>query len=250
MKDCSPKHPSSAISEHSSVKGTPDDIAEWLMSLPPASPANHSASPDNNEERKTIGTDGPIPLESFAKYDPASRSWKTRQLCLLSTDGTLVEYSENWPNAGMTRSGACFRLHQLELRTCDDGSGSFPTPLATDSRGSCGGKRSLRTFVRNFPTPRASDGDKQTGMSKARRATRPPGSLPEYVRRFPTPTVKGNHNRRGSSPKSGDGLATVAGGPLNPDWVEWLMGWPIGWTESRPLETDKFREWLQGHGLS
>jgi hypothetical protein len=21
------------------------------------------------------------------------------------------------------------------------------------------------------------------------------------------------------------------GGQLNPEWVEWLMGWPIGWTE-------------------
>ena len=29
------------------------------------------------------------------------------------------------------------------------------------------------------------------------------------------------------------------GGKLNPDWVEWLMGWPIGWTELKPLETVK-----------
>ena len=26
---------------------------------------------------------------------------------------------------------------------------------------------------------------------------------------------------------------------LNPDWVEWLMGWPIGWTDLKPLETGK-----------
>jgi hypothetical protein len=35
---------------------------------------------------------------------------------------------------------------------------------------------------------------------------------------------------------------------LNPGWVEWLMGWPLGWTESRPLETDRFQEWLRSHG--
>jgi len=29
------------------------------------------------------------------------------------------------------------------------------------------------------------------------------------------------------------------GGKLNPLWTEWLMGWPIGWTDLRPLETDK-----------
>jgi hypothetical protein len=36
-------------------------------------------------------------------------------------------------------------------------------------------------------------------------------------------------------------------GELNPDWVEWLMGWPIGWTDSRPLGTGRFRSWLLSH---
>lgn len=31
---------------------------------------------------------------------------------------------------------------------------------------------------------------------------------------------------------------------------EWLMGWPIGWTDSRPLEMDRFRSWQQQHGCS
>lgn len=35
---------------------------------------------------------------------------------------------------------------------------------------------------------------------------------------------------------------------LNPTWVEWLMGWPIGWTDLRPLGTDKFQQWLHSHG--
>jgi hypothetical protein len=39
-------------------------------------------------------------------------------------------------------------------------------------------------------------------------------------------------------------------GLLNPDWVEWLMGWPIGWTNLKPLETDKFQQWLDSHGIS
>jgi hypothetical protein len=30
------------------------------------------------------------------------------------------------------------------------------------------------------------------------------------------------------------------GGPLNPAWVEWLMGWPLGWTDLKPLATDKY----------
>ena len=31
----------------------------------------------------------------------------------------------------------------------------------------------------------------------------------------------------------------LCGGSLNPMWVEWLMGWPLGWTACEPLGTDK-----------
>ena len=40
-----------------------------------------------------------------------------------------------------------------------------------------------------------------------------------------------------------------AGGQLNPDWVEWLMGWPVGWTDLKPLGMDKFQQWLHLHGV-
>lgn len=33
----------------------------------------------------------------------------------------------------------------------------------------------------------------------------------------------------------------------NPDYVEWLMMWPSGWTDLKPLAMDKFHEWLQQH---
>jgi hypothetical protein len=105
------------------------------------------------------------------------------------------------------------------------------------------------------------------------------GSLtPPRMEKWPTPTVCGNYNRKGASPTSGDGLATAvyqtpvarmwkdngtnpselernsptlamqAGGSLNPTWVEWLMGWPLGWTDLKPLETDKSHSALQPHG--
>jgi hypothetical protein len=34
-------------------------------------------------------------------------------------------------------------------------------------------------------------------------------------------------------------LATQDGGQLNQMWVEWLMGWPIGWTDLKPLVMGK-----------
>lgn len=37
-------------------------------------------------------------------------------------------------------------------------------------------------------------------------------------------------------------------GQLNAEWVELVMGWPIGWTGLKPLGMDRFREWQQQHG--
>ena len=36
-------------------------------------------------------------------------------------------------------------------------------------------------------------------------------------------------------------------GPLNPQWVSWLMGWPLGWSSLLPLETDRFQQWQRQH---
>lgn len=44
-------------------------------------------------------------------------------------------------------------------------------------------------------------------------------------------------------------LNALLGGPLNPEWCEWLMGWPIGWTDSEPLETGRYQQWLQQHSV-
>jgi hypothetical protein len=36
-------------------------------------------------------------------------------------------------------------------------------------------------------------------------------------------------------------LGMAAGGALNPTWVEWLMGFPLGWTDLGPSETRSSR---------
>ena len=40
------------------------------------------------------------------------------------------------------------------------------------------------------------------------------------------------------------------GGKLNPTWTEWLMGWPLEWTDLKPLEMDKCLYAQQQHGES
>ena len=33
------------------------------------------------------------------------------------------------------------------------------------------------------------------------------------------------------------------GGTLNPNWVEWLMGWPLGWTSMEPMPQSTWVAW-------
>jgi len=72
---------------------------------------------------------------------------------------------------------------------------------------------------------------------------------PTASNKLPTPTATDAIKGGNVSPRPGAmGLSETTGGQLNPPWVEWLMGWPIGWTDLKPLETDKFRQWLASHG--
>ena len=50
---------------------------------------------------------------------------------------------------------------------------------------------------------------------------------------WPTPTAQDAKNNGGSSQHSRNTkpLNAEVGGSLNPQWVEWLMGYPIGWTD-------------------
>lgn len=47
-----------------------------------------------------------------------------------------------------------------------------------------------------------------------------------------------------------EGGRSAVTGQLNPDWVDWLMGVPIGHTACEPLVMGKFQSWWQQHGGS
>lgn len=70
------------------------------------------------------------------------------------------------------------------------------------------------------------------------------------MRSCATPTAKGNYNRKGASERSADGLATQVGGPLNPEWTEWLMGYQTGWTDSKCWATPSSRPKRAKHSAS
>ena len=154
----------------------------------------------------------------------------------------------------MTVSGLYFPLPRPVLPTgaIDGGAlDSVPTPTATDSKGSrratarrdgwkSNSGTTLTDFVTLYPTPTATDygSNKSPSKGAARRM-----SLGTMARKNEWPTPKASDWKRQGSPaelrRNSPDLPAVAGGKLNPQWVEWLMGVPVGWTDSRPLEMGK-----------
>ena len=42
----------------------------------------------------------------------------------------------------------------------------------------------------------------------------------------------------------------MTGNHLPASFSEWMMGWPVGWTDLKQLATDKYHKWLHLHGKS
>jgi len=74
----------------------------------------------------------------------------------------------------------------------------------------------------------------------------------EFGSLLPTPTC--HNSKEGAYPaeftRKTPTLATHVGGKIHPMFTEWMMGWPLGWTDLKPLEMGKFQKWRQMHGES
>jgi len=172
-------------------------------------------------------------LGSFAQYGPDGWSSKTSQLSLL---GGLEPFSETWPRSGLMRNGIAYRLQQLVPRTAATESGLWPTPSASGMP--CEGTVRLcrQAWLSGAATLVEANAIAGRDVRKAQGKVRP---------WLPTPTAMGHHTGGrmnewgGSSARSQVHLLVEAGllqkkevnGSLNPTWVEWLMGFPLGWTD-------------------
>ena len=212
---------SSAISEPSMLDPTEAELTSWLADFP----VRTSASPEAGRASKASGpASGERWPGLLARFDRDSCSWRTAQHSLFEGSASS---SVTWPRSGMTVGGRCYMRPTVVPRIAANESGSSVT----------------------CPTPTASDGRKSGPASGHGDGTL---SLPAYAARFPTPAAsdwKGSSQpgqRRGQLTDPAIG-AISPGGRLNPEWVEWLMGWPIGWTGLSPLATAKFLEWQRRH---
>jgi len=199
-----------------------------------ASPGKAQASPEPGPGC------GPTWPASLARFDRDSCSWKTAQLCLL---GDSESSSVTWPRSGMTAGGQCWELPMSGRRTSGTDSGLLPTPLASNTKAvhmRSNGRPAMSYLGPICPTPTVCGNYNRKGASPTSG-----DGLATAVKKWPTPIAHAGSNRRTKptpaqeAGKAGMQLAGMVGGSLNPTWVEWLMGWPLGWTDLKPLAMGK-----------
>lgn len=163
------------------------------------------------------------PAEAAA--EPSMPMKTTPECCpLFAADGAEIEAQAALPMTGSTEEP------ESQPSPTDPERRMWQTP-ATDSFRSRGGERKdemgLDQQARFFPTPAARDAKGTNLVSRTQRHGKKDDQLPNFVE---------HHFYSRPDPPIPAGKTSLPDGPtlrrrLNPRFVEWLMGFPIAWTE-------------------
>lgn len=192
------------------------EVCEQLTLYPEDSPASRFPWPESSAEKKTSGFCGP---KCSALSGSLGRIASSVRMSLESSALPPGRWSRIWSASAITSSCLILKLRLSELGTGGQdaflwGSTIYPTLKASDSKGTgpMGSRSAEHDLERKnlrgcvlFATPCRGD------------ATGTHGG--------------GNHRS----------LRTDVNGKLNPEWTEWLMGLPAGWSELEPLAMRSYR---------
>lgn len=167
---------------------------------------------------------------------PAARDWKSvgpadynrhdpclnavvKRMWLTPRANETDEKAENFVKRNADRGMHCDGTLTAQVKR------QWPTPTGTERSGinpNTGKGEGLSKTVKNWPTP-CSRGDDKGGPVGLGGGQRAKEKLKEMVGR--------------------EQQLQMSCGSLNPDWVEWLMGWPVGWTSLEPLTELVWLSW-------
>ncbi len=255
--------PTTATSAMCETSAPTSSQADFLASL--------SASPGSSEARKMTVTSGRKCAELLRRRDPLGCLART---CLESSAWNSTACFLTWKISATPAGRLLCRLVPSMPDTDETVFGLWPTPEALNQEGYqvSGGKKypRLGAMAKMWPTPTKQDGENNAPPSQWERNTPP---LNVAVKMWPTPMSYSHgpdsnppgiskldcavrpelHKHLWATPtKEGfdagahrgvkDTLYSQVGGQLNPEWVEWLMGYPIGHTDSKDSETPSSRK--------
>ena len=236
-----------------------------LTSFAVGSPAKTSAQPESvQDSTATEAAYSSRPFAWLSYSDLDGFCWRTWQACLIED---WTRYSERWPRSGLMQNGTVYKLPTLARRISGTGCSFWRTPTPTEagnkietlqtkdgapaklgerayrvnedgSKTLQGQTLSQQVRYRWWVTPTAVDGNRGNKPARPHDTGVPLSQQVVMPERFPTP-----HGLSGSQGQGGDELdkairqTSPNGGQLNPTWVEWLMGFPLGWTACEESET-------------
>jgi hypothetical protein len=198
-------------------------------------PANLSAKQVTAKVKKIHATCGLGCATPLARLDPDTQSWKMLEgIFPLEVQPFLPIL----PPSGMTQNGTLLARKVSARTTVETESLSWPTPTAV-TRPMEGNVRIYRAKIQ---AGEMTEAEAEAILGKSVWAAQ--GKVPEM---WPTPTTQevehpnmmltrtGRRLSKDGESSHSLGLADRVrmsdGGRLNPAWVEWLMGFPEGWTD-------------------
>ncbi len=219
------------------------------------SPANHSVLPGSEEARMMTVTSGRKCLESYENCGPLS---SLVRMCLESSIWHSTKRLLTWKVKVTKSNVSLFQLAVSMPRTKGNESLLWPTP--STGAALCGGTRNFK-HLQEFADAGIITEEERRNLSQGNGGRTNPEFLEwlmGYEQKFtdliPTPTAtdyRGGALSRYWTPqreretRGYDGLlrSLIEVSPfgrigyLNPEYEEWLMGYPIGWTELSASET-------------
>ena len=171
--------------------------------------------------------------ESLASYDHESSCWRTYQLSLF---GEEEKWLDRLPQSGMIQNGKLYQLGcSVRLISANDGSLSdiLPTPTMDQrsQRYKQGGRSTWCAILEDgvmLPTPTAKANQTAPTMRKHWK-----GMLPTPTAHLAKESASPSDYKRKSPPLLCHFQQETSGEKmyLNPQFVEWMMGFPTGWTD-------------------
>ena len=150
---------------------------------------------------------------------------------------TVIKRREGWPTpTAKDANGPWHTTHSPSLNVVVT---TFPTPRSLSL---CGGSGAYQQIKGN---PNLTDDEKRALIASAGRGAKYPTPQTDHMgggemarkrlRKLQSDGVLSAEETRGL-------MMRTVGKQLNPDWEEWLMAWPVGWTD---IETPNIRlVWL------
>lgn len=238
------------------------DSMQALTSSPGATRASPSPLPGSEEARKMTVTSG---LKCYESYKSVTRLGSLAKTLLGTSTWDSSKCVLTWKVKAMKSNRLLFQLVPSVPRTAGLESGLLPTASVCGNHNRKGASKTsgdgLATVVRMLPTPQARDyrtGDAPGSPRNQRKADQGWSlNVNDVVRMLPAPTahLAKEQNSPAEYTRNTPTIGAQIGLKLHPNFVEWMMGFPIDHTalshwEIRSCRTSRRKSSKQSTGAN